>query len=225
MSYSGHQPVGQVVIFGVGSPIAVDVEETCRRLGLVVAAAIKNVDGPSHVSSHVTVLNIANVPERLLGLGVILPMFTPGHRKKAAEESFRLGFSRRETLIDPTSAIASTAAFGLGTFVNAGSTIGGAATLLDFVFVNRTASIGHHCVLEEFVSIGPASVLAGSVLVRRGAVVGAGAVILPGIEIGANAVVGAGAVVTRSVPPSCVVVGNPARVVKESSAGYNGLSV
>jgi sugar O-acyltransferase (sialic acid O-acetyltransferase NeuD family) len=217
--------VRQIVIFGVGSPVAIDVEETCRRLGIAVAAAIKNVEGPVYVSSDVSVVESANLPERLLGLGVILPMFTPAHRKTASEESLRLGFSRQETLIDPTSAIASSASFGVGVFVNAGCTIGGAAILQDFVFVNRSASIGHHCVLEEFASIGPASVLAGLVRIRRGAVIGTGAVILPGIEIGANAVVGAGAVVTRSVPPGCVVVGNPARLVKEGIAGYRHHSV
>ena len=44
--------------------------------------------------------------------------------------------------------------------------------------------------------------------------IGAGAVLLPKVEIGANSVVGAGAIVTKSVPPDCVVAGNPARIVK-----------
>lgn len=214
-----------IVIFGVGSPIVIDVEETCVRLGLVVAAGIRNVDGPSHVSNRIPLRESADAPGHLLDAGIVLPMFTPGHRKKALEESLEIGFSRHPTLIDPTSQIASSTVLGVGIYVNAGCTIGGAATLHDFVFVNRSASIGHHCVLEDFVSIGPAAVLAGAVRVGRGAVVGAGAVILPEVEIGANAVVGAGSVVTRPVPPGCVVVGNPARIVKESSTGYNGLSV
>jgi acetyltransferase-like isoleucine patch superfamily enzyme len=50
--------------------------------------------------------------------------------------------------------------------------------------------------------------------IRRGARVGAGAVLLPGIEIGAEAFVGAGAVVLRDVPPRAVVVGNPARQIR-----------
>lgn len=50
-------------------------------------------------------------------------------------------------------------------------------------------------------------------VVRRGASIGAGAVILPGVEIGTGAMVGAGSVVTRSVPPTCTVVGNPAREI------------
>jgi acetyltransferase-like isoleucine patch superfamily enzyme len=48
--------------------------------------------------------------------------------------------------------------------------------------------------------------------------VGAGAVLLPGIEIGEEAFVGAGAVVLRDVPPRTVVVGNPARAIREVPA-------
>jgi acetyltransferase-like isoleucine patch superfamily enzyme len=51
--------------------------------------------------------------------------------------------------------------------------------------------------------------------IRRGARIGGGAVLLPGIEIGEEAFVGAGAVVLRDVPARAVVVGNPARQIRE----------
>ena len=51
--------------------------------------------------------------------------------------------------------------------------------------------------------------------IRRGARIGGGAVLCPGIEIGEEAFVGAGAVVTRDVPPRVIVVGNPARVLRD----------
>jgi acetyltransferase-like isoleucine patch superfamily enzyme len=51
--------------------------------------------------------------------------------------------------------------------------------------------------------------------IRRGARVGGGAVLCPGIEIGEEAFVGAGAVVTKDVPPRVIVVGNPARVLRD----------
>lgn len=51
--------------------------------------------------------------------------------------------------------------------------------------------------------------------IRRGARVGGGAVICPGVEIGEEAFVGAGAVVTKDVPPRAVVVGNPARLLRQ----------
>jgi acetyltransferase-like isoleucine patch superfamily enzyme len=40
-------------------------------------------------------------------------------------------------------------------------------------------------------------------------------VLLPGIEIGEEAFVGAGAVVLRDVAPRAVVVGSPARQIRE----------
>jgi acetyltransferase-like isoleucine patch superfamily enzyme len=51
--------------------------------------------------------------------------------------------------------------------------------------------------------------------IRRGARIGGGAILCPGVEIGEEAFVGAGAVVTKDVPPRTVVVGNPARMLRE----------
>jgi acetyltransferase-like isoleucine patch superfamily enzyme len=51
--------------------------------------------------------------------------------------------------------------------------------------------------------------------IRRGARVGGGAVLCPGVEIGEEAFVGAGAVVTKDVAPRTMVVGNPARALRE----------
>jgi acetyltransferase-like isoleucine patch superfamily enzyme len=50
---------------------------------------------------------------------------------------------------------------------------------------------------------------------RRACRVGGGAVITPGVEIGEEAFVAAGALVTRDVPARAVVMGVPARVVRE----------
>jgi acetyltransferase-like isoleucine patch superfamily enzyme len=52
-------------------------------------------------------------------------------------------------------------------------------------------------------------------IIRHGARVGVGAVLCPAVEIGEEAVVGAGAVVVKDVPPRVVVVGNPARVLRD----------
>ena len=54
--------------------------------------------------------------------------------------------------------------------------------------------------------------------IRRGARVGGAAVLCPGVEIGEEAFVGAGAVVVRDVPAKTLVVGNPARPLREVPA-------
>jgi UDP-2-acetamido-3-amino-2,3-dideoxy-glucuronate N-acetyltransferase len=55
-------------------------------------------------------------------------------------------------------------------------------------------------------------------VVKRGASVGANATILPGLVIGPGAMIGAGAVVTRNVPANAVVVGNPGRIIRYTTA-------
>jgi acetyltransferase-like isoleucine patch superfamily enzyme len=54
--------------------------------------------------------------------------------------------------------------------------------------------------------------------IRRGARVGGGAIICPAVEVGEEAFVGAGAVVTKDVPARKVVVGSPARVLRDVNA-------
>lgn len=44
--------------------------------------------------------------------------------------------------------------------------------------------------------------------------IGAGAIVIGDITIGDNVIIGAGAVVTKSLPDNCVVVGNPAKIIK-----------
>jgi acetyltransferase-like isoleucine patch superfamily enzyme len=61
---------------------------------------------------------------------------------------------------------------------------------------------------------GPETPTVGATL-RRACRVGGGAVLTPGVEIGEEAFVAAGAVVTRDVPARAVVMGVPARVVRE----------
>jgi acetyltransferase-like isoleucine patch superfamily enzyme len=51
-------------------------------------------------------------------------------------------------------------------------------------------------------------------LIKKGATVGSNATLVAGITVGENALVGAGSVVTKDVPPSTIVAGNPARVIR-----------
>ena len=52
-------------------------------------------------------------------------------------------------------------------------------------------------------------------LVKKGASIGSGSTILSNISIGENAIIGAGSVVTKDVPANSIVVGNPARLLRQ----------
>jgi acetyltransferase-like isoleucine patch superfamily enzyme len=103
--------------------------------------------------------------------------------------------------------------------------------IADNVRIHTQVFIPEYSVLEEGCWIGPNVVLtnakyplspgvkdqlAGPVI-RRGAKVGANSTILPGVVVGENALVGAGSVVAKDVPPGAVVVGNPARIIRNIS--------
>jgi len=113
---------------------------------------------------------------------------------------------------------------GRGVLVENDTTIGAMAR------IQAEAYITAYSTLEEHVFIAPCVVttndnfmgriekrhaLRKGPTIRRGARVGGGAVLCPAVEIGEEAFVGAGAVVTKDVPPRMIVVGNPARVLRE----------
>tara|TARA_X000001036_G_C20590260_1_gene770471 strand:- start:783 stop:1256 length:474 start_codon:yes stop_codon:yes gene_type:complete len=57
-----------------------------------------------------------------------------------------------------------------------------------------------------------------SILVKKNAVIGSNATIMP-VTIGENSIVGAGSVVNKDVPDNCIVVGNPAKIIKYRKGG------
>ena len=121
-------------------------------------------------------------------------------------------------------AIADDVVVGRGALVENDTTIGSGTR------IQAEAYITAYSTLEEDVFIAPCVVttndnfmgrtekrkaLMKGPTIRRGARVGGGAILLPGVEIGEEAFVGAGAVVTKDVPARKVVVGSPARVLRD----------
>jgi sugar O-acyltransferase (sialic acid O-acetyltransferase NeuD family) len=222
---ASHERGRRIVLYGVGSPLVIDAEESCARAGIAIVAGIRNAVAPVYVTSAVRVIAPDEPTDAERACPILVVLFTPGYRRIAFEEALRGGFARAASVIDPTSIVAASAGIGDGVYVNAGCVIGGACRLGDRVIVNRSASIGHHALIGDYASIGPGAVLAGNVSVGRGAVIGAGAVVLPEVEIGDNAVVAAGSVVRRSVPPNTLAAGNPCRIARTGIAGYKNVGV
>lgn len=116
------------------------------------------------------------------------------------------------------------AVIGRGAFVENDTTVGALAKIQAHAYITAYST------LEDEVFVAPCVIttndnfmgrteqrhaLRRGPTIRRGARIGGGAVLLPGIEIGEEAFVGAGAVVLRDVPARAVVVGNPARTIRE----------
>jgi len=105
---------------------------------------------------------------------------------------------------------------GGGCFIADGAKIGNRVRMM------LNAGIGRNAIIEDDVYIGPNVVFTNSspgeelmpIRIGEGAFVGSNVVTTPGVSIGAHSIVGTGSVVTKDVPPSSVVVGNPARVIR-----------
>jgi len=69
-------------------------------------------------------------------------------------------------------------------------------------------------VLEANVTVGHRAVV-HSAQIGQGSLIGIGAIIMDGVKIGAGSIIGAGAVVTKDVPPRSLVVGVPAKPLRE----------
>lgn len=75
---------------------------------------------------------------------------------------------------------------------------------------------GEPTVLEDYVTVGHRAVI-HSAYIERGCLIGIGAVILNGVRVGEGSMIGAGSIVTKSVPPRSLMVGVPAKRLRDLS--------
>ena len=89
-------------------------------------------------------------------------------------------------------------------------TVGGGTNIQDNAVLHEATTLGKHC------TVGHSAIVHGCT-VGDNTVIGMGAIVLNGAVIGNNCIVGAGALVTgkMNAPDGSVILGNPAKVVKE----------
>jgi len=100
-------------------------------------------------------------------------------------------------------------------YVNRGVKMG------DYCIMNTGAIVDHECEIGNGVHLMGGCYLAGRVKIGNFTSVGATATILPDIKVGNFSIIGAGAVVTKNVPNNTVVVGNPAKFLRNNHAKSN----
>ncbi|MFX3618337.1 MAG: 2,3,4,5-tetrahydropyridine-2,6-dicarboxylate N-acetyltransferase [Sporolactobacillus sp.] len=134
-----------------------------------------------------------------------------------------LDFKSIEARIEPGALIREKVEIGKNAVIMMGAVINIGAVIGEGTMIDMNAVLGGRATVGKNCHIGAGTVLAGvveppsakPVIVEDNVLIGANAVVLEGVQIGTGAVVAAGAIVTKDVPANTLVVGAPARVIKE----------
>ena len=135
-------------------------------------------------------------------------------RQKLTIWSEEAGF-HLPALIHPRAAVSRLAVIGAGTVINSQSAVNANARIGKGCIVNTGATVGHDCLLGDFVHVAPGASLAGETVIGDGCWIGMRSAVIEQLTVGKGVVVGAGAVVLRNIPDNKLVVGIPARIIKE----------
>jgi len=202
VSFGAHVVVHAATIIGAGCAID-DHAVLGRRPRLARASSTDGDLGRLELAERVTVCAGA----------IVLAGASVGERTIVGDQSF----------------VRERSSIGAGSVIGSGSVVDNDVSLGARVRVQTNVYLAAFTIVEDDVFVGPGVTttnddtmarhgpqtrLRGAVL-RRACRVGGGAVLTPGVEIGEEAFVAAGALVTRDVRARAVVMGAPARVIRD----------
>jgi len=167
------------------------------------SAASRQTPAPAEVGAGATVCAGAVVVEgAVVGDGAVIGDQAHVRERAVIGEQSVLG---RGSAVDNDVRVGARVRIQTGCYLTAFSVVEDDVFVAPGVTLTNDDTMGRH---------GPGHELRGATL-RRACRVGGGAVLVPGVEVGEEAYVAAGSVVAADVPPRAVVMGVPARVVRE----------
>lgn len=110
-------------------------------------------------------------------------------------------------IIDKSTAIATDAVIGEGTFIGKNAVVNSNAVIGKMSIINTAAVVDHDCAVGDFTHISVGTVLCGAVSVGQSCFIGANSTVIQEIIIGNDVIIGAGSTVIGNVSENTTRVG------------------
>jgi sugar O-acyltransferase (sialic acid O-acetyltransferase NeuD family) len=121
-----------------------------------------------------------------------------------------------EKVVHTHATVSKRARLGAGTVIYPGSAILANAELSPHVMILANSVVHHDVTIGAYSIVGSNVTVAGHVDIGESCYIGSASSLRNGITVGAGALIGMGANVISDVPPGAVMVGNPARILRQN---------
>lgn len=146
-------------------------------------------------------------------------------RKQAIIAKTDVPLEQFETIVHPSASVSRMAHLGAGTVVLQNAVVASNAQIGNHVMVLPLSVVSHEVCIGEYTAIAGGVCLSGNVEIGRSCYVGSNASIRNSVVVGDCSLIGMGSVVLDDVPPNSVVVGSPAKFLRNVMETGNGLEV
>lgn len=120
------------------------------------------------------------------------------------------------SIMDPNFILSRFSSVAKGTIIHRGAVVTCNVHIEEGCLINKQVTIGHDVTVGKYSVISPNATIGGNVTIGSSCYIGSGAIIRDGIKVGKNSIIGMGAVVLHDVASNSVMVGNPAKLLREN---------
>ncbi|MBL8089774.1 MAG: acetyltransferase [Anaerolineales bacterium] len=138
-------------------------------------------------------------------------------KRKDILSKLKIEEDRFEIIIHPTASVSQWANIGQGTVIFQNAVVTSNAKIGSHVMILPNSIISHDDLIGDFTCVAGGVSISGNVKIGESCYVGANASIKEGIEIGKHCLIGMGSVVLNNVSENSIMVGNPAKFLRNVS--------
>lgn len=217
----------RIVILGTGGN-CIDILDTLLEINHVKNKEIYECigfldDNPAKLNQSfhgVSVLGNLQMSKELKDCSFVFGIGSTSNfwKRKDILSKLEIEDDRFETIIHPTASVSQWASIIQGTVIFQNAVITSNAKIGKHVMILPNSIISHDDEIGDFTCVAGGASISGNVKIGEGCYIGANASIKEGIEIEKHCLIGMGSVVLDNVSENSVMVGNPAKFLRNVRA-------